>query len=340
MIRVLVVDDCPIFRLLIKSFAEMNGDIQVVGEAANGLDAIEMVNELKPDIMTIDINMPIMGGMEAIENIMSMRPLPILVVTSKDDSETAYEAISKGALEVLPKSNITSETYQSFSNKLKLLSQVKVILHIRRKKKKLLNLSEINARDSLNSKIKIVGIASSTGGPKALDHLLRDLPNNFPVPIVIAQHLSDGFMDGLVKWLNGVSPLTVKIGEKGESLEPGHVYLSATERHMTVTQSNKIDYIDRVPDDIYIPSCDQLFLSMAQHYQSQCIGIVLTGMGSDGLKGAQQIKEQGGFTIAQDEQSSVIFGMPQAVINMGVADKILSLNDISSYLLEIIESMR
>jgi len=337
MTRLLVVDDCPIFRHLIRSFAEMKGDIRVVGEAVNGLDAIEMVKRLSPDIVTMDINMPIMDGMETIEHIMASHPIPILVVTSKDDSETAYQAISKGALEVLPKSAITSDTYQSFSTKLKLLSQVKVISHIRSKKNPS-KIHKFNTSVTLNNNIEIFGIAASTGGPKALDQLLGGLPKDFPVPIVIAQHLSDGFMEGLVRWLDRVSPLTVKIGEFGEPIKAGHVYLSATERHMIVTHSKKIAYKEKVLHELYVPSCDQLLQSMAYVYQTHCIGIILTGMGKDGFKGAQTIKEQGGFNIAQDKDSSVIYGMPQIVIENGLADKIISLNDMGNYLQNITTS--
>ncbi|MBF0451618.1 MAG: chemotaxis-specific protein-glutamate methyltransferase CheB [Candidatus Magnetomorum sp.] len=339
MVRLLVVDDCSIFRHLIRSFAEMKGDITVVGEAVNGLDAIDMVNQLSPDILTMDIEMPIMGGMEAIEHIMAKHPLPILVVTSRDDSETAYQAISKGALEVLPKSSISSNTYSSFADKLKLLSQVKVISHIRSKKKSL-DSSSLNACQAVNKAVEIIGIASSTGGPKALAQLLSELPKTFPAPIVIAQHLSDGFMAGLVKWLDRVSQLTVKQGEHGETLKPGYVYLSATEQHMVVTKAKKIDYNDRLSGDIYLPSCDQLLQSMAYVYRSRCIGMILTGMGHDGLKGARMIKEQGGFTIAQDEQSSVVFGMPHVVINAGAADKILALDEMSGFLLHIFGSQK
>ncbi|KPA16487.1 response regulator receiver modulated CheB methylesterase [Candidatus Magnetomorum sp. HK-1] len=335
MVRLLIVDDCPIFRHMIRSFAEMNGEVKVVGEAVNGMDAIDMIKQLSPDILTLDINMPIMGGMEAIENIMSSHPLPILVVTSRNDSETAYKAISKGALEVLPKGDITSTTYNSFSDKIKLLSQVKVISHIRSKKNKA-NESGTFSQNSTRKEIDIIGIAVSTGGPSALAQILGDLPKSFPIPIVIAQHLSDGFLPGLIKWLDRVSQLTIKQGEPEETIEPGTVYLSPPEYHMVITKKGTIGFKDRSPGDIYFPSCDKLLKSIAHAYKSRSVGIILTGMGSDGLLGMRTIKEQGGFTIAQDEKSSVIFGMPQVVINSGYADKILHLDKISGYLLNIL----
>ncbi|ETR74428.1 MAG: hypothetical protein OMM_00200 [Candidatus Magnetoglobus multicellularis str. Araruama] len=332
MTRLLIVDDCPIFRHMIRSFAEMNGDIKVIGEAVNGLDAIDMVYQLSPDILTMDINMPIMGGLDAIEHIMSSKPLPILVITSRDDAETAYQAIAKGALEVLPKANISSDNYHSFSDKVKLLSKVAVISHIRsKKKKKLLNLQLAQSKTDT----QIIGIASSTGGPSALAHILSELPKHFPVPIVVAQHLSDGFLPGLISWLDRVTQLTVKCGENGETLLPGFVYIAPPEKHMIINSSRQIAYLRRDTSDIYHPSCNQLLKSIGEVYHSQSIGMILTGMGNDGLLGARTIKDQGGFIIAQDEASSAIFGMPQVVINAGYADKILSLNDMIAYLVNI-----
>ena len=335
MVRLVVVDDCPIFRHLIKSFAEMNGDIKVVGEAVNGFDAIEKLNKLSPDIMTLDINMPVMDGMEAIEHIMSKHPLPILVVTSRGDSETAYQAISIGALEVLPKAEISSDSYHSFSEKIKLLSKVKVISHIRSKKNNN-DISKLHSLSTSKESKKIIGIASSTGGPSALAQILEGLPKTFKTPIVISQHLSDGFLPGLLKWLDRVSQLKIKQGEPGEIIQQGHVYISPPEKHMEITKKQTISFTERTSKDHYFPSCDKLLKSIAYAYKTASIGIVLTGMGSDGLFGMQAIKEQGGFTIAQDEKSSAIFGMPKAVINHGYADKILHLNEISEYLISIL----
>ena len=175
----------------------------------------------------------------------------------------------------------------------------------------------------------IVSIAASTGGPDALSVILSSLNEKFPCPIVIAQHITDGFVTGMVEWLKGICRLKVKVAADGEPLVAGTAYISRSEKHMVINNSKQISFLDRSPKDIYRPSCDALLTSVASVYGPKSIGIILTGMGTDGVLGMKKIKEAGGLTISQDEKSSVVFGMPKAAIDSGCIDRVLPLGEIS-----------
>ncbi len=335
--RVLVVDDSSFIRNVIVNMLSADSSITVVGEAVNGKDAVEMVAELKPDIVTMDIDMPVMNGLEAIEQIMASNAVPILVVTSMGDADTAYSAISNGALEVLPKPDVDPDRSMEFVRKIKLLSKVKVISHIsgcktdRDNRKKL-----INIKKSKRKMEKIVAIASSTGGPRALSVILSELPENFPCPIVIAQHIPQDFVYGMADWLNRISKLKVKRSDEGEILSPGTVYFSPSRKNMIINSNRKIVFTEKEPDEIYFPSCDTMLSSVADVYGENSIGVVLTGMGNDGVSGLKKVKGAGGVTIAQDEETSIVFGMPKAAIEEGCIDSILPLSKISNTVINMV----
>ncbi|MGR3179448.1 MAG: chemotaxis-specific protein-glutamate methyltransferase CheB [Candidatus Anammoxibacter sp.] len=334
-IRVLIVDDSGFCRQMFIDILSEDNQIEVIGEAKNGLEAVKMVERLKPDIVTMDIVMPVMNGLDAIKQIMISKPLPILVVSEVDDADMAFNALNEGALEVIAKSEVNDDD-REFVKKIKLLSGVKVIR--RRIGAKLADnkSSSVKEPGKTHEKFsKIVAIASSTGGPKALAAILPELDNGFPYPIVIAQHIADGFIPGLVGWLDSVSKLKVKEGVDNEPVAAGTVYLSPTERHMTIDNSGTIALLDRQAKDIYHPSCDALLSSIADISTVGNIGVILTGMGGDGVSGMAKIKATGGATIAQDEKSSVVFGMPKVAIENGCIDKVLSLNEISDELMQL-----
>jgi two-component system chemotaxis response regulator CheB len=270
-----------------------------------------------------------MDGLEAIEEIMAFHAIPILVVTTMADARTAYAAISKGALDLVAKPDINIETAKEFIAKIKLISKISVITHISgRRTKREVKEAPAAVFDNKTAD-KIVSIAASTGGPDALSVILSSLHEKFPCPIVIAQHITDGFVTGMVEWLKGICPLKVKVAVDGEPLEAGTAYISRSEKHMVINNSKKIAFLDRSPKDLYRPSCDALLTSVASVYGSKSIGIILTGMGTDGVLGMKKIKEAGGLTISQDEKSSIVFGMPKAAIDSGCIDKVLSLGEIS-----------
>jgi two-component system chemotaxis response regulator CheB len=326
-IRVLVVDDSSLARELIKAILSTDKEIVVVAEAANGRDAIEKVRELKPDIVTMDIEMPVMDGLEATELIMASHAVPILVVTTRGDAHTAYSAISRGALDLMVKPDINLEIAREFIDKIKLLSKVRVITHLGGHNAAKENVRLEPACDGKQSE-SIVAIASSTGGPDALSVILSRLPRKFPSPVVIAQHISDGFVPGMVEWLKGMSNLDIKVAAEGDYLAAGTVYVSPSEKHMEVNAMRRISLLERHLKDIYRPSCDVLLSSVAGVYGPKCVGVILTGMGSDGVLGIKKIKAAQGVTIAQDEKTSVVFGMNKVAIDSGYVDKILPLDEI------------
>lgn len=337
-IRVLVADDSELARDLIIAVLSSDDEIEVVGEAKNGREAVEKVLDLQPDILTIDIEMPVMNGHDAIERIMAINPLPILVVTTRGDTHTAYAAISKGALDVVVKPDVNLEEAREFIGKIKLLSRIKVITHlgIERTTRPL-----PVAKPSLFSgktSDRAVAIVSSTGGPDAISVILSGLSCDFPCPLIIAQHNADGFIPGMVEWLGKISKIPVKVAVEGERIVPGTAYVSPSEKHMEISGLQTVSFTERRPQDIYRPSGDMLLSSVARCYGSRGIGVILTGMGNDGVRGIKAIKACGGSTIAQDEKTSIVFGMPKVAIDAGCIDKILPLEEISGDLLRLVNN--
>lgn len=333
-VRVLIVDDCPIARELISGLLAEDSGIQLVGEACNGAEGVRQAARLRPDLIIMDIEMPVMNGLEAIAIIMQDNPTPIIVVTAYHDAYFAYEAISRGALEVVEKPNIDFADSAQFIHKLKLLTGVKVIKHISRNRQT--KATTAIAKTEFSCSPKAIAIASSLGGAKVLETLFSQLPADFPVPIVVAQHISEGFAEPLAEWLNYKTPLSVKVASQDDSLLPGSVLISPPEYNMQVAANGHIDLLPSLPEHIYHPSCDILLSSVARSYQRSAIGIILTGMGQDGVVGIQAIKTAGGITIAQNEQTSLIYNMPRLAIERGLADYIVAANDISATLIKVI----
>ena len=340
-IRVVIVDDSPVARDILRALLEEQEGIEVIAEACNGKEAVEMVAQLRPDLVTIDLNMPVMNGIEAIVHIMQSKAVPILVVSNESDAEMAYQAISSGALEVIAKPTYTLQGAENFVRQVRLLAGIPVITRLRPRTTPELPAPVLKTYKPLSSPMtvsavrQVFAIASSTGGPQALAHVLSQLPADFHAPIVIAQHISDGFIDGMAQWLSGVCQLNVKVAQDGEPLRNGCVYLSPSEQHMTVTTERCIKLKARAVGDIYRPSCDVLLTSVAEAFGAQAVGLIMTGMGRDGPQGMQAIHNKGGVTWAQDEASSVIYGMNAEAVNLGVIQRQLPLSTIASEMLRI-----
>ncbi|MHB8122919.1 MAG: chemotaxis-specific protein-glutamate methyltransferase CheB [Desulfuromonadaceae bacterium] len=335
-VRVLLVDDSRLVRDMIRSILESEPGIVVVGEAANGVEAIAKVASLQPDIVTMDIEMPIMGGLEAIEKIIARHPVPILVVTALTGIRTAFAAVSKGALDVIEKPDIGPENVRNFVKKIRTLAKVNVSAHLltMRGQSGTSGLCRRVIMANGSSRVAVVAIAASTGGPQAINTILKQLPANFPAPIVVAQHIAEGFTEGMVDWLNLATPLNVKVAEDGDQLAAGSVYVNPAEHSMVITGQGTVVLGPGDARQVYHPSCNTLLSSLAAAYGKGVLGLIMSGMGDDGVLGMEAIRKGGGTTLAQDAGSSVIFGMNRLAVERGCIDRVLSLGEIPAELIQ------
>lgn len=334
-VRVLIVDDSTLARDLIRSILTEDPGMLVVGEASNGREAVARVAELKPDIITMDLEMPVMGGLAAIERIMAETPLPILVLTALRDASTAFSAISRGALEVAEKPDIGQVRGTELIRKLRVLSGVRVV---RRKTHATTAQSQPNTLPAAGldrPPVRIIAIAASTGGPEAIFSILSNLPADFAIPIAIAQHIGDGFAQGMAEWLDKTTPFMVRVAHNGQLLVAGNASINPPEYRMQVSDSGMLRLMERDEHNHYHPSCDAFLCSVAESYRESAVGIVLSGMGSDGVAGMCAIKKAGGITLAQDENSSLIYGMNRLAIDRGCIDKVVALRNLPSELVRI-----
>ncbi len=340
-VRVLVVDDSATARHLIRALIDEAPRLEVCGEARNGREAVERVLALAPDIVTMDLQMPVMDGMEAICEIMSTRATRIVVVSDVADAANAMAAVTRGALEAIAKPSV--DDGPAFTARLLMLAGVPVIRHLRpRVGQRTGGPTSPTARDGgcerwpkevdAGAGRGLVAIAASTGGPQALAQLLPALPVGFPAPILVAQHISDGFVAGMAQWLDGLCPLQVSVARDGEPLLAGHVYFADSSGHLSVTARGSARVEPRAQRDIYHPSCDRLLCSVADVAGRDAIGVILTGMGRDGARGILSIALAGGLTLAQDEASSVVYGMNREAVASGHVARILPLARIAGEL--------
>lgn len=334
-IRVLVVDDSPLICKVLTNILNLDPQILVAAIAHNGKEAVEILPQLKPDIVTMDIHMPVMDGFEATKHIMAYNPTPILVVSSsvfKLGMDKVFKAISFGALDVLDKSELEiaggEKPGKALIEKIKFLSSIKVIHHplAKLQRERPVDILDVPEKKALD---KIVAVVTSTGGPHALLNILKRFPKDFPCGIVIVQHITSGFVEGLVDWLDGECQLKVKIGRDSEEIRPGVAYVAPDSLHMRVGQGGRIHLCDEPAYDGHIPSGDVLLESVARVYGEGAVAVILTGMGRDGAMGMKAIKQMRGQTVAQDEKSCVVFGMPKVAIEMDVIDRILPLESIA-----------
>jgi two-component system, chemotaxis family, protein-glutamate methylesterase/glutaminase len=340
-IRVVIADDSLVAREMLAQILATDPDIEVVGQAKNGQEAVDLVANLRPDLVTMDIHMPKMNGLEATEKIMAFTPTPILVVSSSVHGEgmgSAFDALTRGALEVIkkpePKEWADLERIgRDVLRKVKVLASVRVITHIRGRR----GHAAIPVGDEplTPSDRRIVAIGSSTGGPSALLSVLGKLPADFPLPILVAQHIADGFVPGLVSWLDGGSKLKVVAAQDGDRPKPGFAYFATTGSNMVI-DGGTIRFEPSKEGQLYIPSADTLFESVARSFGERSIGVILTGMGADGAAGLKRMHDKGAATIAQDEDTCTVFGMPRAAIELGAASRVLPIEDIAEGILDLV----
>lgn len=334
-IRVLVADHSRTMREAIRAILSGEAGITVVGEAADGEQAIARVVELRPDVVTMDLEMPVMGGLEAIERITAEHPVPILALTALTGVHAAFDAVSKGALDVMEKPDI-QQNAKKLVQKIRFLANIDVSAHraAMGRQKEAPPANGGTPRPRLTG-ARIVAIAASTGGPQAIQHILSQLPASFPAPIVVTQHIAEGFTPGMVDWLNSTTALTVAVAEHGARLSAGWVYINPPQHAMRVTAQGVIMLGDRDATLFYNPSCNTLLQAVAAAYRERAIGLILSGMGDDGVLGMRAIREAGGVTLAQDASSSVIFGMNSIAVERGFVDRSLPLSEIPAELLSL-----
>ena len=354
--RVLVVDDSNVARQLIIGVFKSDPDIEVVGEARDGVEAIELACKLRPDLITMDVNMPRKDGFEATLEIMIECPTPILIVTSSRvvaEVSTAMKAMQAGALWVVlkplgPAHPQHEKLSREFLAMVKAMGVVKVVKH-RRKAKDASTHIEAAARQVVSppqavpravSSAHVVAIGISTGGPPALQTLLQQIPKDFPSSILIVQHISTGFIAGLVKWLNDdpLIAVNVKIANGDEPLQPGTVYFGPEGKHLGVARGGRILLSNAAEIDSFRPSATYLFQSVAEVYGKGAIGVIMTGMGTDGLSGLNAIHAAGGKIIAQNQATCVVYGMPRAAVEAGIVDRVLPLDSIAEHLLKLVRN--
>ncbi len=342
-VRILVVDDSPVVRQILVAMLETEPGFQVVGQAQDGEEAVRLTASLRPDVITMDIRMPRMNGLDAIRHIMSTTPTPIVVVAASIyDSELniAFAAIEAGALTVVEKPHgITREAYEAARSQLvttiRLMADVQVVT-IRSDRRRLAQLRARQIEEpvavGLPIDAEIIAIAASTGGPGVLRQIFSALPGDLSIPIVVVQHITPGFAQGFARWLDGETELKVSVARDGERLEPGRVLIAPDDTHLTVAPGGVARLDHSAPIRNQRPSATLLFDSVARTYGPASVGIVLTGMGEDGADGLEALHRAGGHVIAQDEASCVVFGMPRAAIERGVVDRVMSPDKIASVL--------
>ena len=340
-IRVLIVDDSLLIRTVLGQMLKGFQDIQVVGEAEDGMYAVRSVTRLKPDVVTMDIRMPRMDGLEATRQIMQNAPTRIIVVANSihdADFNISFKAIEAGALTVVEKPRgLTSSDYDAIQHQL--VSAVRMVADLKvvaRWPGAAMSLAPQTLPPALqNRRVQVVAMAASTGGPAVLRQILSQLPADFAFPIVIVQHITAGFVDHMVSWLSSEVKIRVAVAKAGDRLEPGRALIAPSGRHLAVTGAGTIAIEDGSPIRGQRPSAERLFLSLAQSYRAATVGIVLTGMGDDGADGIQALGKTGAYIMAQNEQTSVVFGMPAQAIQRGVVDEVLSPDEIARNLIAL-----
>lgn len=361
-IRVLVVEDSPTARSLLVTLLGQHSDIQVVGTALDGVEAVRRAAELRPDLITMDIHLPRLNGLEATRMILRTAPTPIVIVTAdfnRADMDLSFEAIRAGALSVIRKPTLgDGESCAQLLQAVRLMADVPVVHrwtlespaaptaanrqspHWDGKSNGLSPQHEPRAAGSGSAAIAIAGIAASTGGPAALVRALKRLPADYPLPILVVQHITRGFGPSLAEWLCGELNLCVRLAEQGERPAPGVVLLAPDDRHMQIGERGEIQLHASPPYKGLRPSANYLFSSLARVYGRQALGIILTGMGDDGVDGLADLRHQGGLVLAQDEATSVIYGMPGEAVRRNVVNQVLPIEAIGQALAQLAEKGR
>jgi two-component system, chemotaxis family, protein-glutamate methylesterase/glutaminase len=344
-VRVLVVDDSAFMRTALSRMIASETGFEVVAAACSGSEALERIAALDPDVVTLDVEMPGLNGLETLRRIMNQFPRPVIMVSSvtEKDAEATFQALTAGAFDYIPK-QLSSASLdilhirRDLIAKIRAAAQSRRVLSVEPAAKKPPQPARIDARNTSLPAAAIVAIGVSTGGPKALQEILPGLPRDLAVPVLIVQHMPQGFTGPFAQRLNNLCPVTVREAVHLEPLQKGVVYIAPAGLHMTVdrqSDSHTLICLDHHPENsLHIPSADILMKSVAEAFGPSAMGVIMTGMGSDGALGMSAIHRVGGFTIGQDEASCTVYGMPRACAELGILSRIVPLSQIPAHILQ------
>ncbi|MGC4118648.1 MAG: chemotaxis-specific protein-glutamate methyltransferase CheB [Myxococcales bacterium] len=351
-VRVVAVDDSPIFLEVLREVLEADGDIEVVAEAPDGRRALDQVARHGPDLVTLDLNMPGQDGLATLEELMALRPVPVVVLTSqpvKGARDLVYEATRRGALEVLDKRMVcgASEENARLRELARQLSAVSVVRHLRpwrRAPASLPSPSHTSYRSQVSQvshssqapTCPVLALGASAGGPPALAHVLSELSADLPACVAVVQHLCPGFAESFARFLQDHTALRVRTVSERAPVEPGLVLLPPDGRHLVAVDRRHFAASDAAPARGFRPAVDVLFSSVARVHGAAAVGALLTGMGDDGARGLLELRRAGAATFAQDERTSVVFGMPRAALESGAAARAVALGDLAVALSEAV----
>ena len=338
-LRVLIVDDSAFMRLILKDMLSQTSDMEVIGAANNGKEAVEMTHAMHPDAIIMDMEMGEFDGLYAVQRIMADKPTPILILSAVGNVnlEPIFEALKWGAVDYMNKPSRSNSKVRSLDKEL--IEKIRQVAGADPKKS--ISLPEGNSvlsETSKNLEYDVIGIGASTGGPAAIEQIITKLPADLGIPIVICQHMPHNFIAPFVKRLNNLSSVKVVLGWKGMTLEQGVAIVAPGDANLQVERSSNgeksiIGFNKKVFPDYNNPSINAMMSSLANVYKNKALGILLTGMGKDGAAGLKKIFDAGGYTIAQDKGSSVIYGMPKVAIEMGGVSEVLDIKEIGNYLI-------
>lgn len=343
-VKVLVVDDSAYVRKVVKQMLLRSPFIEVVGTAPDGEEALKKVEELHPDVVTLDLIMPNMDGVQFLKVQMSKFPIPVVIVSIADEAgEMALAALNEGAVDFVQKPTALANE-KIFDLTEELIEKVKAAAKVHPKgmpgKKLIPAVQQLIAKKMSSESLDLIAIGISTGGPQALTYLIPQLPRDLPVPVAIVLHMPVGYTKLYAERLNTISPLTVVEAEEGQELKPGVVTIAPAGRHLTFVRkpvtNTVMTHLDTRPfDTLHRPSVDVMFESAAEVFRGRVLGIVMTGMGNDGKQGAAWIKSQGGTIFTEAESSCVVYGMPRSVVEAGLSDRVVTLENMANAILAL-----